>query len=359
MNRIQITPAWRFQNIAGDELNPAIFTLLSAIHQHGNLVKASEVSGISYRHGWNLLRQWGDFFGAELVTKQRGKGASLTPLGEKLIWAQQRIDARLRPQLDSLASELSIELNKTLHEQDPLITIYASHGYAVALLPESLNTLQVNLQYMSGNLAVKALLTQESDITGIHIPSDPQHWSSLCKKMIKQLSNKNFHVMPLAERQQGLMVKAGNPLDISGLNDLDNNQLRFINRQSESGTRSLLEHLLKQHKVNHKNIVGYQTEEFTHSAVAAYVASGMADCGFGVEAAASQFGLDFIPITRERYLFISAPQKLPHRTLDLLRKALNASLISDKINALPGYLSITSATPLLFDDYLTSFHRTS
>jgi molybdate-binding protein len=52
-----------------------------------------------------------------------------------------------------------------------------------------------------------------------------------------------------------------------------------------------------------KAITGFHNAEFTHSAVAAYIASGMADVGVGVRTAAQRFKLDFIPLVRERYFF--------------------------------------------------------
>lgn len=355
MKKIQITPAWRFHNENGEELNPALFSLLSAIHQHGNLSEACREIGISYRHGWNLLQRWGQFFGSDLVTKQRGKGALLTQLGEKLIWAQQRINARLRPQLDSLASELSIELNRELNKQNPLLKLYASHGYAVALLPEAIKSLQVNMQYTTGLLATRALLNMECDLAGIHLPSHPEHWPTISRKMMRQLENKKIHVIPLAERQQGLMVKQGNPLHIQGLSDLSGSGIRFINRQKDSGTRALLDHLLKMNKTDSRQIHGYQTEEYTHSAVAAYVASGMADAGFGVEAAARQFGLDFIPVSREKYLFVCHSHFIRQPAAQAFVDELTNTDTVSRINQLPGYQCISSEQIEPLETFLGQF----
>ena len=55
--------------------------------------------------------------------------------------------------------------------------------------------------------------------------------------------------------------------------------------------------------------------ELTHSAIAAFVASGMADVGFGVEPAAHHFGLDFIPVVDEDYYFACERARLERAPL--------------------------------------------
>jgi hypothetical protein len=69
---------------------------------------------------------------------RQGRGATLSPLGEKLVWAQARARARLLPQLENIASELNLELSRALAEHSPTLRIHASYGYAVAQLPELL-----------------------------------------------------------------------------------------------------------------------------------------------------------------------------------------------------------------------------
>ena len=84
-------------------------------------------------------------------------------------------------------------------------------------------------------------------------------------------------------------------------------------------------------------IRGFEQSEFTHAAVAAYVASGMADAGFGLETAARQFKLEFIPLASERYCLVCRPASLQHPTLLTLRQALQDPALRAQLNALPGY----------------------
>src|ERR1700752_174379 len=102
----------------------------------------------------------------------------------------------------------------------------------------------------------------------------------------------------------GLMVKRGNPLKVASVKDIAKKKARFVNRDHDSGTRLLFDQLLSAHGIDESRINGAQQIEFTHAAVAAYVASGMADVSFGVEAAARQFGLDFIRLLTEDYFFV-------------------------------------------------------
>jgi putative molybdopterin biosynthesis protein len=108
-------------------------------------------------------------------------------------------------------------------------------------------------------------------------------------------------VIRLVHRDQGLIVAPGNPVEITGIDDLVRPGLRYVNRQRGAGTRVLLDHELARRGLDPAQISGYSREEHTHLAIAAAVAAGRADAGMGILAAARAFGLDFIPVAREPY----------------------------------------------------------
>ncbi len=116
-------------------------------------------------------------------------------------------------------------------------------------------------------------------------------------------------ILGFVQREQGLIVPRGNPKGIRGLSDLIRPDVTFINRQRGAGTRVLLDYRLKQAGISPHAVQGYERQEFTHLAVAATVASGAADCGLGILAAARALGLDFVPLDHERYDLI-IPQSL-------------------------------------------------
>ncbi len=108
-------------------------------------------------------------------------------------------------------------------------------------------------------------------------------------------------LLNLAIRQQGLIVPAGNPKGIRGVEDLKAKRLRYINRQRGAGTRILFDWHLRRAGLTPADVDGYAKEESTHMAVAVNVLTGAADCGMGIYAAARALGLDFVPLARERY----------------------------------------------------------
>jgi putative molybdopterin biosynthesis protein len=115
------------------------------------------------------------------------------------------------------------------------------------------------------------------------------------------LKGTEVKVIHLVYREQGLIVQAGNPKKLKGVEDLPREDVSFVNRQKGSGTRILLDHILKTLAVDSSKIRGYEKEEFTHMAVASTVASGRVDAGLGILPAARALGLDFVPIGTERY----------------------------------------------------------
>ena len=204
------------------------------------------------------------------------------------------MQARLGPQLENLAQELATEIKPFLHQRPSVIRVHASHGFAVSKLRELLDRepgIGVDLRYVSNQNSLVSLAQGACDLSGVHLPRGELRAQGIqvCKEW---LDPREDRVINFVTREMGLMVKRGNPLNITSLQDLVERKARFVNRDHDSGTRILFDQLLALHGIDEAKIMGGQQMEFTHAAVAAYVASGMADASFGVEAAARQFGLD-------------------------------------------------------------------
>ena len=147
-----------------------------------------------------------------------------------------------------------------------------------------------------------------------------------------------------ATREQGLMVKRGNPKRIGSLSDLVRPSIRFVNRQEGSGTRALLDRLLGSAGVRPRQIRGYAVEEYTHLAVAATVASGMADAAFGIEAAAARHGLAFMPIATETYLLACRLTRLKSKPVVALRQLMAGAAFRNATAGLAGYQLLGAGT---------------
>ncbi len=145
-----------------------------------------------------------------------------------------------------------------------------------------------------------ALQEGRADLAGIHL-LDEETGQYNYPYLRHILPGRELAAVHLAMREQGLLFPHHNPRGIAGLKDLCRDDITFINRQQGSGTRLLLDLALRQRGISPSGIKGYGREVKTHVAVARAIASGEADTGLGIKAAARAADLDFLPLFREQY----------------------------------------------------------
>ena len=186
---------------------------------------------------------------------------------------------------------------------------------------------------MGGLMAIKRGVCH---LAGSHLldPEDGSYNLSYIKKYLGQMDVKLVH---LVLRDQGLIVRRGNPEGIKGIEDLAREDTSYINRQAGSGTRILLDYRLGQIGINPDRINGYQHEEFTHMAVAVAVLSGTADAGLGIYAAAAALDLDFIPVVTEQYDLVIPAAHFESENIQQLIEIINSSQFKKRVDALGGY----------------------
>ena len=351
--KLSISPAWVFRTDHGELFEPVLFRLLEILRETGKLTTAAAAAGISYRHAWNLLNRGADVFGLPLVIMRKGHGTELSTLGEKLLWADQRVKAPLGPQIDSMASEFNDQIQQLLAGQHPVLRLHASHGYAVALLPEFSDQVEINLQYRNPDEALTALNRGDCDLASFHFPTCPERAREIMTHYQHQLAGNRFRLIRFVTRREGLMMRKDAPVKISSLAELASSGLRFIGRDRHSGTRILFNHLLRQAGLAEESINRSPQQEFTHTAVAAFVASGMADVGFGVEAAASQSNLDFVEMACEHYLLLCHEDRLDQSNLSHLVELMRSKPFIERIHQLPGYEPDNPGTVTTFEQLLS------
>jgi molybdenum cofactor synthesis domain-containing protein len=144
-------------------------------------------------------------------------------------------------------------------------------------------------------------------------------------------------LVTLVHRWQGFIAPAGNPKQIEGIGDLSRPDVLFVNRQSGSGTRILLDYELQKAGIPPERIAGYRNEEYTHMNIAMAVASGAADTGLGIHTAAKALSLDFIPVTKERYDLVIPIAYLADEKIQLLLEIIRSDEFKEKALAMGGY----------------------
>jgi molybdate transport repressor ModE-like protein len=339
MLNIQIRPHWEISVKGEAPLDTAdLLGLLLSIQDTGSIAQAAKSVKLSYRYAWGLLRAAEALFGEQLLQTGRGRGTALTPLAQKLVWADRRIAARLSPTLQSLASELEVELGRITASRMRPLRLDASHGFAVAALMGCIDrdALPLDSRYRTSTDAVMALARRECDLAGFHVPIG-RFQAPTAAWYLRWLDPEQHCLVRVAGREQGLITARGNPLGLRSLADLARPEVRFVNRQAGSGTRMLLEMMLAADGPPFDAINGFNSAEFTHSAVAAYIASGMADAGVGMRAAAAQFKLDFTLLVRETYYFAVRRDALNGAAMCQLLDLMRQPAYHRMVGALPGY----------------------
>jgi putative molybdopterin biosynthesis protein len=208
-----------------------------------------------------------------------------------------------------------------------VLTLYASHDTALSTLRDQAapRGLHLDIRFMGSVDAIAALNAGRCMMAGFHTLEKPQA-KSVAARTYRSLLKPGLHkLIGFASRTQGLIVAKGNPLRITSLQDLKRPEVRYINRAEGTGTRVLFDELLASANMSTADVHGYSTQEPSHTAVAQAVASGAADAGLGIEAAAIEKGLGFVALTQERYHLVCLKSELTSPPVAALLKELQGS----------------------------------
>jgi putative molybdopterin biosynthesis protein len=220
------------------------------------------------------------------------------------------------------------------------IVVVGSHDNTLDVLADELRAQCSHLSLSSSHVGsmggLMAIKRGVCHMAGAHLldENDGSYNLSYIRRYLPDTPVKLVH---LVKRDQGLMVLAGNPKKIKGIEDLVRSDVRLINRQAGSGTRILLDYKLRQMGLDAQLICGYNHEEFTHMAVAVAILSKAADVGLGIHAAAAALGLEFIPVVTEQYDLVISKDAYDSDAVQAMLSVINSTAFKQRVSALGGY----------------------
>jgi molybdate transport repressor ModE-like protein len=323
MFEIAFDHAWLAGKGFPRERGRALLRLLEALARSGSLREAAQAADLSYRFAWGLLGDAARLFDAPLVDMQRGRAARLSPLGEKVLAADERVRAALGAQFERLRTEIPPLLAEALPGARSRLTMHASHDLALeSLRAVCRRSLDLEIVFRGADESLAALARGECDLAGFPGADALPRAAAAAAALGRWLDPRKHTLVHFVARQQGLIARPGSR--IRGVHDLARPGVRFIHRQSAAD-----------------------------DSVAASVAEGRADAAFGLRADATRYRLAFVPLARERYFFACANSALRGAGMKQLLEVLRGPEFASSIKGLPGYDASQSAQLEALDAALT------
>ena len=227
----------------------------------------------------------------------------------------------------------------------PSVIFSGSHDLALEgvanHLAKHVNLLSLPVGSLDGLVNLRQGLCQ---ISGSHLLDESGEYNM---PFIRHLfPDRDVEVVTLAYRTQGLIVSQGNKKGIKKLSDLIRSDVRFVTRTPGSGTRLWLDAELRRQNIPVQRINGYEKSVKTHSEAATLVEMDKVDVSLGLQAAAHQHGLGFIPLFEERYDLILPREQ--EKTLNPLLDFIQTAGFRTMLGALTGYNARHSGEQISF-----------
>ena len=288
----------------------------------------------------------GDEDYVRVVVGQVGEQTTVTPIsrGAGVITSLVRADGIVRiPRFSEgqdAGTTVTVHLYRDPREIARGLVAIGSHDLALDLMAQFLAERHEGLRLVSANVGslggLTALRRGEAHLAGTHL-LDPATGEYNTAYVRRYLPGQAIVLVTLAGRQQGWLVPPGNPKGLSAWGDAARPDVTIVNRQRGAGTRVLLDYELGRRGLEAAVVRGYEREEYTHLAVAAAVASGAADTGLGIQAAARALRLDFVPLAHEPYELAIPQAVYESERLRPLLALLADDAFRAAVAAMPGY----------------------
>ncbi|MFW6381181.1 MAG: molybdopterin biosynthesis protein, partial [Bacillota bacterium] len=273
----------------------------------------------------------------DLIAVPRGRGSAAM---ESLLNADGVMPVSQQKEGLSPGDQNRVYLLKPRARLEKDLLFLGSHDLSLDILRNMIRQrnpdFSLNIQSVGSMAGLMALKRSECHLAGAHL-LDSETGQYNLPFIRKYLGDKQMALITLVYRQQGLMVKPGNPLGLKKIEDLTKAGITFINRQRGAGTRILLDYWLAKQNLSPQQITGYQREEYTHIGAAAAVTNGSADTALGILAAARAMDLDFIPLVEERYDLMMPLSYLNDKRIRLLQEIISSHDFQKQVESLGGY----------------------
>lgn len=322
-------------------LNEERAKLLLLINELGSILSASKVLKIPYTRAWEHIMKIENIIGSKVIDAKRGGrgggGTKLTEDGLKLLHRYMiSYSQKFGKELEVSFGEIEIRKNSIIYIGSDdillrqLIRLLKDQGY------------RVESYYLGSLKGIASLLLEESDFTGIHL-YDPLIDDYNVPYLRGYIRGFNLVIVKGYKRLQGFVTREKVSLEET-VNRLFSGRYRFINRNPGSGTRVLIDYILKKYQdekgVNsplNKIIKGYDEYVNTHLDVASMISEGYADVGVCIKWSAKYFNLNFIPLKWEEFDFVLREDRGGKRLANAISKALSTNEFREITSKFDGY----------------------
>ncbi|HYA22455.1 MAG TPA: substrate-binding domain-containing protein [Thermoproteota archaeon] len=337
--------------------------ILEGVQRLGSLVATARALGVSYAHAWESMSHLSEALGAPIIEARKGGvsggGAKLTPSGVAALDAYRRLEQKAATALSIAGKRRRTHTTFGPKPVIPDLMVIGSDCIGVRILLDfMLRARKFSYEYVAvgSSAGLAAIMLGEADIAGVHLLDEETHEFNIPFLKRYWLDRKAVLIRGY-ERSQGLIVAKGNPKRIMSVSDIADGRVRFINRTLGSGTRTLFDMLLsdvaRQRGETFSEVSalvkGYGTEVRTHEEVARAVAEGKADAGFGILPAASQKGIGFVEIMKEKFDFVVDETRLRKPLVKLFLKVLSSEEFSHELRLkAPGLVTTPETGKMIY-----------
>ena len=324
--------------------------ILKIIDKKGSLLAACRETGFPYSRAWEWIMKLEKVLGLKIVEAKRGGarrgGMKLTEAGKTL----------LRKYMEAAIKYKRIEAKGigTIKAKLPELAFMGSHDPLVEIIIEKLEKAglkDVEISWIGSAGGLASLMIGDADVAGVHL-LDPETGKYNVTYLPKYWLENKVVVYRGYMRELGFVYRKG--FKIKSFLDVIEKDLRFINRNTGSGTRILIDYLIeklaakKERKKAYITVLikGYDNEVKTHTEVCRRIAEGKADVGVALRYVAELYGLSFTSITWEWYDFVVSKGSLNREAVKTFINVIEEQL-DELIQGMVGYKTTKESGEIL------------